>query len=386
MTLDFLTSDALFAQLPEPALLIASTGALVDANPLARVLFELPDSLADLSVVDLLPEPERRRLDPLAWFDRWSTTPDAPELQYVYLTCRTQSGAEKQLRVRVARVGDADAGGVHYLVVLHDVTAEQARTQEFKNAHRIAARVLAISSDAVVTVDRSFRILDVNAGAQSLFGYTRAELVGAPLAELLPDRFRVTHAGHMETFAAEPDASRLMGDRQAVVGRANSGEEIPLEASITKVTVDGDLVFSAHLRDLRPREAARREREASEARFRALFDHALQAMAVLEPDGRVVAINPAARDLLTESTTEADLTGASFANLPWWSDDPDATQRQLAGAIDACNEGQTYRTQGEIVDARGVRRRLDVSLRPVLRGDDVVSIIAEGRLLESVDG
>ena len=50
-----------------------------------------------------------------------------------------------------------------------------------------------------------------------------------------------------------------MGERSEVVGLTRDGEEIPLEASITKVTLEGDVYFSAHLRDLRARKAAEQE-------------------------------------------------------------------------------------------------------------------------------
>jgi PAS domain S-box-containing protein len=139
--------------------------------------------------------------------------------------------------------------------MLHDISEEQARQQQSRQAHRLAARVLAISADAIINVDENLSIQYANAAAERLFGYPVGELQGRPLADLLPERFRADHAQAMRTFAAGPQAARLMAERTAVVGLTANGEEIPLEASITKVTLDRSLIFSACLRDLRTRRS-----------------------------------------------------------------------------------------------------------------------------------
>ena len=58
----------------------------------------------------------------------------------------------------------------------------------------------------------------------------------------------------MAEFAADTTPSRLMGERRPVVALSKNGEEIPVEASITRVSSHGRHVFSAQLRDLRGRE------------------------------------------------------------------------------------------------------------------------------------
>ncbi len=370
MALGGLTADALFELLPEPALVLATNGDIAAANRLARELFEVEGTFGKINVTDLLPEPERERLDPLAWMDRWAIEPAAPELQYVYLTCRTRRGNEKHARVRVSRFS---TDTTYYLVVLHDITAEQTRQRNERDAHRIAARTLAISADAIVTADKGFRIITLNRSAEELFGYRTGDLVGKPLSTLVPGRFREVHEAHVTRFAAEPAPSRLMGNRGVITGLTKHGEEVSLEASIAKVTVGGQLVFSAHLRD-------RRDIEESNARFRDLFDHAEQAMALLTPDGLVLEMNSAAKALLSNADA---VVGEPFATLPWWSDDPAGTAQALSEAINVCNAGNTFQTRAVLRDGQGNDRTLDVSLRPITRNDTIFTIMAEGRELSA---
>ena len=246
-----LSGEQLFAALPDPAIIFSADGTVMAANQSAAELFERDMPFPALTVTELLAQPERKRLDPLTWMRKWADSPHAPELQYVYLTCRTASGVEKQLSVRVARVQlDAE---VCYLVTMHDVSRWEARLREERDAHRIAARVLAISADAVLMVDEQTNVTYVNDSTNRLLGYAPGELLGQPLAKLIPERFRGQHDAFMAAFAREPVPSRLMGERSPIVALAKDGEEILVEASISRITSKGKPVFSAQLRDLRTR-------------------------------------------------------------------------------------------------------------------------------------
>ncbi len=237
------SAEELFLGLPEPAIILASDGRVLAGNTCAEELFEMPGSFAGLLVTDLVPQPERARLNPLEWLSRWADRPDAPELEYVYLTCRTHVGCEKQLSVRVSKLGASN-----YLVTMHDVSRWEERLHAERDAHRLAARVLAISTDAVVITDAARVITYANASALALFGYSAAELEGMVLGELIPARFRSKHDEFMDRFAGETTPARMMGDRRPVLALTKSGEEIPVEASITRVAVRGEQMFSAHLR------------------------------------------------------------------------------------------------------------------------------------------
>jgi PAS domain-containing protein len=180
----------------------------------------------------------------------------------------------------------------------------------------------------------------------------------------------------MRRFAEDPQSARLMAERSEVLGLSASAEEIPLEASITKVTQDRSIIFSAHLRDLRPRKAAAAALAHSEAGLRTVFEHAQQAMAIIQPDGRVQAMNRAGRALLP---ADVDPIDRPFAELPFWSADPDGTARLLASAVESCLGGRVFRTNANVVLPDGERRALDFSLWPVTADDRVFAIIAEAR-------
>ncbi len=116
--------------------------------------------------------------------------------------------------------------------------------------------ILEIAEDAIISVDSNQRILLFNQGAEKVFGYMQAEVVGRPLDLLLPERFANVHRKHIEEFARSPDVARTMGQRRPVYGRRKNGHEFPAEASISKLDLGGELVFTVILRDITDRNRA----------------------------------------------------------------------------------------------------------------------------------
>src|SRR5690348_4648779 len=69
----------------------------------------------------------------------------------------------------------------------------------------IATRLLDAAPDAIVVVDSGGRIVFSNRQAETLFGYSRSELLGHGLDRLIPERFRRGHDGHVQSFFGRPD-------------------------------------------------------------------------------------------------------------------------------------------------------------------------------------
>ena len=120
--------------------------------------------------------------------------------------------------------------------------------------------IIAISADAIISVDESQSIILFNRGAERIFGYTADEVMGQPLDVLIPDRLRAAHHVHIQRFGASPIAARRMGERGEIVGRRKGGEIFPAEASISKLDVGGRRIYTAVLRDVSERKRAEAER------------------------------------------------------------------------------------------------------------------------------
>ncbi len=159
---------------------------------------------------------------------------------------------------------------------------------------------------AVVASDADGRILLWNPAAESLFGWTAAEVLGTPLMELgivPPGEEAAQYEAQRELalsgtrVGGSLDATRLRRDGSPFIARVWPSPLRDAEGELS-----GFLGLLIDVTEERRREEARR---VDEARFRAIFDRSHDAILVFDPDRDVVLdANPRACDLLGYSRTD----------------------------------------------------------------------------------
>ena len=146
----------------------------------------------------------------------------------------------------------------------------------------------------MVMINRTGEIVMVNAQAERVFGYARAELLGQPMEMLVPERFRGHHPGLRATFSADPQP-RAMGAGRDLYGLKKDGSEFPVEIGLNPIETDeGPMVLSAIV-DITERKAAERalrdSETAAERRFRLVVEAAPNAMVMINRAGAIVMVN-----------------------------------------------------------------------------------------------
>lgn len=159
---------------------------------------------------------------------------------------------------RIIEILDALAPQLSLALVRKQLSLRAAAaTQRF-------ADLLASAGDAIISIDTEQRIVLFNREAERIFGYSAKEMLGRPLDILLPSSARQLHRRHIGAFGDGVNARREMGGRSEIHGRRKDGSEFPAGASISRLTHDGEVIYTAVLRDLtelRAAQAAMIERE-----------------------------------------------------------------------------------------------------------------------------
>jgi len=148
---------------------------------------------------------------------------------------------------------------IGYVLVSRDLTRFKEQEERLRLSEAMFAGILAIASDAVVSVDESQKIIFFNQGAEQIFGHSADEIMGEPLEILIPEAFRPNHAEQVRAFGDSHIAARRMGERGQIHGLRRSGEVFPADASISKLDVEGKRIYTAVLRDA----TERRQNEAA---------------------------------------------------------------------------------------------------------------------------
>ncbi|MEP6834910.1 MAG: ATP-binding protein [Gemmatimonas sp.] len=230
---------------------------------------------------------------------------------------------------------------------------EQLRASEAK-----FSGILAIAADAIIVMDKAQIVMHFNHGAEVIFGYAAAEVIGQPLEMLLPSRFRDAHQAHIQKFATSGDSARRMGHRRAVAGRRKDGSEFPAEAAISQLqAADSSTVFSVVLRDITEQqfaEDAERFLAHSIARMTASLDENTAAARIVED-----VVPMLADACVLEIDTQRGPRKSCHARderarsvLITLAEDYDECTSQLIGAKDIANDTKAFAP--EFVDERWI--------------------------------
>jgi PAS domain S-box-containing protein len=156
--------------------------------------------------------------------------------------------------------------------------------------------LLELAPDAIVGVDAGGRIVLVNAQAERLFGWSRAELLGQPVELLVPDQLRELHVGLRQKYLVDP-VTRPMGSRQELVGQRKDGSRFPADITLGSLQTEDGLIVSAAVRDVT-------ERKQAEEKFRGLLESAPDAIVGVDVKGHIVVVNAQAERLFGWSRDE----------------------------------------------------------------------------------
>ena len=131
-----------------------------------------------------------------------------------------------------------------------DITERRRTEKELVESRRRFAGILEIADDAIISMDEEQNIEIFNKGAENIFGYGAAEVLGKPLDMLLPSGFAQAHKRHVKNFGDSPETARIMGELREVFGLRKDGSVFPCEISISHLELNGKHVFTAFLRDV----------------------------------------------------------------------------------------------------------------------------------------
>lgn len=262
--------------------------------------------------------------------------------------CQRKEGFRFASHSLITPLGDAAQPGGHSLVVREIEEPQGGAGRGAGTAAQLEA-IFRSAMDAIVTVDESQTVVMFNAAAERIFGCPATEVIGAPLERFIPERFRATHRSHIEQFGRTGTTTRMMSGA-VLYGLRASGEEFPLDASISQVTVAGERLYTVILRDVSERERAQEALEDSYREFREL--------AGMMNEAREAERTRIARELHDEL---AQLLTALKMDVSWLTARLPADQQSLAA------RGEKMKT---LVDATVASvRRISTDLRPVMLDD-----------------
>ena len=131
--------------------------------------------------------------------------------------------------------------------------------------------VIQAAMDAIITVDEDQTVVLFNQAAEHLFGCSVRAAIGESLDRFLPARFRDAHRHHIQSFGQSGATTRKMGKLGTVMGLRANGEEFPIEASISHITLERKTFYTVILRDISERKRVEEDLRESQRKITTLI-------------------------------------------------------------------------------------------------------------------
>jgi PAS domain S-box-containing protein len=166
---------------------------------------------------------------------------------------------------------------------------QRARSEEkLRHSQQRFRDLFENSPDAIFVEDLHGNVLDANATACKLHGFSREQLIGKnAIMELVPPGYRVAAAADFKKLA-KGELSWLESESLCADGRT-----VPVEIRVVRVEFEGRPALLFHVRDVTERRASEMALRGSETLFRSVWENSVDGMRLTDENGNLVAMNSA---------------------------------------------------------------------------------------------
>lgn len=187
-----------------------------------------------------------------------------------------------ELSISAAKLNDR----WHGVGILRDITERKRAEREM----RLLAAIVESSDDAIVSKSLDGTILSWNAGAERLYGYTAAEMVGRPISLLVPADRPDEMPGILERIRR----GELIKHYETIRIRKD-GVRLPIALTVSPIRdAAGAVVGSSAIgRDITQRKQAEEALRHAYAYNRSLIEASVDPLVTIGPDGRITDVNNA---------------------------------------------------------------------------------------------
>jgi len=227
--------------------------------------------------------------------------------------------------------------------------------------------------DGIVIIDADGHYLDANGSVCHMLGYSREQLIGAPLSLIVAEHEIPHIAEALGVIATNQPYHREW------VFRRRDATCLDVDVIATRMP-DGKIL--AMIRDVTARKEAEAALRESESKLRKVIDGLgpNTFLSLLSPDGVMTEANGPVLD--AAGLNAADVLGRPFDETYWWSYS-DAAQARIRAAVADASAGLPSRFDIEVQVANNVLVWIDLSLNPACNGEgQVIYIVTSGVIID----
>ena len=243
--------------------------------------------------------------------------------------------------------------------------------------------ILNTAMDAVIGMDVHGKITDWNFRAEAIFGRSKSEVLGLSFQDtIFPERIQEEKRQELARFLATRD-DKILKQRVETTGMRRSGEEFPIELTITPLSTNNTWHFTAFIEDITERKRAEKELLETNQKLALQFDQAPLGVIEWDRDFRVVKWNPAAEKIFGFSAEQALGQHASFIVPEAERSNVDSVMNELLSGTGGGNSvNENVRRNGESIQCDWYNAPLRDATGEVVGAISLVDNITSRKLAE----
>jgi len=295
---------------PDAMVVVNQSGEIVLLNVQAEKQFGYSrDELVGQKVKNIIPEGFAERL--IADGTRSAAEALAQQIGTgIELIALRKNGTKFPIEIMLSPLESAD--GTLVTAAIRDITTRKDAEKHLAQMEGRYRGLLEAAPDAMVVVNQGGEIVLLNVQAEKQFGYSRDELVGQKVKNIIPEGFAERLIADGTRSAAEALAQQIGTGIELIAQRKNR-TEFPIEIMLSPLeSAEGTLVTAA-IRDISVRRSAEKHLAQMEGRYRGLLEAAPDAMVVVNQGGEIVLLNVQAEKQFGYSRDE--LVGQKVKNI-----------------------------------------------------------------------
>jgi PAS domain S-box-containing protein len=163
-------------------------------------------------------------------------------------------GTTQYLQIHGSIIRDGNAAPLEVAGTIQEITEGKRIERQLAESQERLRGIIETAMDAIITVDDQLIITLFNPAAEGMFRCKAGGIIGTPLARFIPQRYHEKLAARISAFGQSTVAARALEGAGPLVGLRCDGTEFPIEATISHITVGGQKLFTAMVRDISDRK------------------------------------------------------------------------------------------------------------------------------------
>ena len=238
---------------PDAMVVVNQSGEIVLLNLQAEKQFGYyRDELVGQPVKNIIPEGFAERL--IADGTRSAAEALAQQIGTgIELIARRKDGSEFPIEIMLSPLESAE--GILVTAAIRDISVRKEAETHLAQMEGKYRGLLEAAPDAMVVVNAAGEIVLLNVQAEKQFGYSRNELVGQQVKNIVPEGFAERLIADGTRSAAEALAQQI-GTGIELIARRKDGSEFPIEIMLSPLESAEGILVTAAIRDISVRKEA----------------------------------------------------------------------------------------------------------------------------------